>query len=881
MRIFFALLSLLLPLAVACREEKGGGAPATCDQVTCQNGGTCAVTNQQATCTCIGGFTGARCETPPEVPTSCTPNPCENGGSCSVVAGVPTCTCTGGFSGPLCATAPSVCATNPCQNGGVCYDSGGAAACHCRVSFTGALCETAAVSGIATRPTNSSCVAFDQPTSSGTLQWVPRGGGKGGLNLMMMRQSSAGYWFEAYREGDVYAVDPSGTRTVDPIVSVDVDDDGEMGLLGIALHPNFDSSPYLYVYYNRFITGGDVEVYIDRFFVEQASTSPTIDIASRKNIFTFNRDATATNHIGGTIEFDPLATNATLYFAIGDGGGGHSNCNAPVPANSENGNCKAQYMASYHGKLLRFDVSDTDATSYTPEIVGLGLRNPFRWSFDSLTGDLWLGDVGEGSFEEVNFVPRAMLPMGGAAAPINFGWPCHEGFANYASGNLCPLANELLPVHAYDHSLGVSVIGGRVYRGSAVSNAVGVYFFNDIFAPGNGPPWRLEPNPDEVPSNLEDDYERIDIGDNTDPRGFVAYTEDADGELYAMTTWGGVYRLEAASGGPPPVTVPATLSATGCFDTSGNPSAGLIPFDVRSPLWSDGASKRRWLAIPDGTSITFNAEGDFQFPNGTVLVKEFTQGGVRVETRLFVKHDNGEWAGYTYAWMNSAGVAVTDAELVGSAASTRDIPGTALDWQFPSRGQCMSCHTEQAGYSLGLELLQLNSTMAYPSGTSANQIFTLHSIGVLSSDIATLLTRDAIPKYDDTTASADARAHSYLHSNCSSCHRPQAVGFGGRSNMPDVRYRLGQSNSLATLLCDRAATAEHLGLGDGALLVEPATPGTWSDLASGGSVLYLRMAARDGVAGSSGAMPPIGSRVADTNGGLSVVGDWIETLVCP
>ncbi len=811
-------------------------------------------------------------------PTTCDAVVCQNGGTCTVDRGAPTCVCVGGFTGPRCDTV-SVCANDPCENGGTCYDAGGVAACHCPLSFTGAFCEAAAVAGLSSRPANQSCVAFAQPTSSGTLRWVSRGGGRSGLNLMMMRQSSSGFWFEAYREGEVYVVDPAGVRSSAPIVTVDVDDNGEMGLLGMALHPNFEATPYLYLYSTRFVAGGDVEVYIDRFFVDQATTSPSINPASRMNVFTFNRDSSATNHIGGTIEFDPLAAGAALYLAIGDGGGGHSTCNAPSPAGSENGNCKAQYMASYHGKLLRFDVTDTNAASYPPVVVGLGLRNPFRWSFDSQTGDLWLGDVGEGEFEEVNRVPRAMLAN--TAAPINFGWPCHEGFSEYASGNLCPLANELLPVHAYDHSVGVSVIGGRVYRGSTVTNAVGEYFFNDIFPGGIGAPWRLAVNPDEEPSNAEDDYERVDIGDNTTPRGFVAYTEDVDGELWAMTTWGGVYRLEAASVGSPPVALPATLSATGCFDAGGNPREGLIPYDVRSPLWSDGAVKRRWLAIPDGTSITFDAEGDFQFPNGTVLVKEFTQGGVRVETRLFVKHDSGDWAGYTYAWMNAAGVAIADAELVGSASSTRDIPGTALDWQFPSRGQCMACHTEQAGRSLGLEVAQLNGSMAYPSGVSANQIFTLRAIGVLSSDITSLGSNDAIPRYDDVTASADARAHSYLHSNCSSCHRPQASGFGGRSNMPDVRYRLAGGNNLAALLCGRAATAEQLGLGAGALLVQPGTPGSWSDLGAGGSVMYLRMAARDGVAGASGAMPPIGSRLADDTDGLPIVGGWIETLVCP
>jgi uncharacterized repeat protein (TIGR03806 family) len=794
-------------------------------------------------------------------------------------AGVTSCICTNGYSGATCEVPPSVCAGQPCSNGGECYDAGGVFGCHCPVAFTGASCESAAPSGLSTRPNNATCTAFAQPTNTGTLRWTnTQVSNPSGLSLMMMRQSTAGYWFEAYRTGQVYVRNPDGVRSVSPIFTVSTTTAGEMGLLGLALHPNFDSVPYLYVYYtNLGGVGGDVQILIDRYYVSNPTTNPQVDVASRKNVFTFDRGENYTNHIGGSIEFDPVSPTPMLYAALGDGGSGHATCNLPNPAGSANGSCKAQYIVTiqgstqnYHGKLLRFDVSNTAAdATFTPEIVGLGLRNPFRWSFDSENGDLWIGDVGEGEFEEVNHLPRASLPASGAT-PVNFGWPCFEGFEPFASGNLCPgVTGTLQPIHVYGHDIGVSVIGGRVYRGSAIGGMSGVYFFNDIFPVGQSPPWYL------------DGANRVDIGTSADPRGFVAYTEDADGELYAMVTWGARYRLSVNTAGAP-VTLPQTLSATGCFGPSGVPTGGLIPYDVRAPLWSDGADKKRWLALPEGQSVTVDASGDFVFPVGTVLAKEFTQGGVRVETRLFVRHASGDWAGYTYAWMTAGGVPLADAELVGSASSVRSIPGTALTWQFPSRGQCLSCHTAAAGFSLGLEVGQLNDVMTYPSsGVSANQLHTLETIGVLTSDLSGVLARNALPKYSDTAAPLSARTHAYLHSNCASCHQPGASGFGGRSNMPDLRYNVFGAVELRNLLCGRAATADHLGLGNGALLVTPGNAGSWSALGAGGSVLALRMAARELVVGSRGAMPPIGSVVADAGTGLSLVSSWIETLVCP
>ena len=156
---------------------------------------------------------------------------------------------------------------------------------------------------------------------------------------------------------------------------------------------------------------------------------------------------------------------------------------------------------------------------------------------------------------------------------------------------------------------------------------------------------------------------------------------------------------------PPAGNFPTRLSDTGCFDPA-DPTRvadGVIPYDVNAKLWSDGASKQRWMAIPDGTQIDVLPDGDWDFPVGSVLIKEFSWNGDPFETRLMVRHADGEWAGYSYEWNAS----LTDADLVSSGGLAKQIDGQ-LDWMYPSRAQCMQCHSSAAGRSLGPETAQLN-----------------------------------------------------------------------------------------------------------------------------------------------------------------------------
>jgi hypothetical protein len=261
---------------------------------------------------------------------------------------------------------------------------------------------------------------------------------------------------------------------------------------------------------------------------------------------------------------------------------------------------------------------------------------------------------------------------------------------------------------------------------------------------------------------------------------------------------------------------PRALSATGCLDPS-----GAVPYDVASPLWSDGAEKRRAVVLPAGTSARALPDGDLKFPVGTIAIKTFSRGGKKIETRLFVQHALDDWAGYSYAW-NAAG---TDAELVVGNAN-RD------GWYFPSSSDCNACHTAAAGFTLGLEARQLDDASKSKLAPSSSP----------SSSVA---------RFDAN----DARA--YLHSNCSVCHREgNATGL---ANL-DLRFDMPLER---TGVCGEAKVGFT-----GSRIVVAGSPDD--------SVLVKRMRALDETR-----MPKLATSVVDEKG-VALVETWIRSLAsCP
>lgn len=276
----------------------------------------------------------------------------------------------------------------------------------------------------------------------------------------------------------------------------------EMGLLGLALHPNFSENGYFYVNY----TGEGGDTFIARFTANGDSADPDSEVILLRVAQPYP------NHNGGTMNFGP---DGYLYIGLGDGGAG----------GDPEGN--GQSLDTLLGKILRIDV-DSAAPYAVPldnpfgdEIWAYGLRNPWRMSFDSVTGDLYIGDVGQGDWEEIDFLP-ANSPGG-----QNYGWDHREGAHEYEGGGP---ADMIDPIAEYSHSEGgCSVTGGYVYRGS-MTEWNGIYLYGDYCT---GLVWGLIRSGEAWQKQLLFD---------TDFR-ITSFGQDLNGELYIIDDSGGVYLL--------------------------------------------------------------------------------------------------------------------------------------------------------------------------------------------------------------------------------------------------------------------------------------------------------------------------------------------------
>jgi mono/diheme cytochrome c family protein len=276
---------------------------------------------------------------------------------------------------------------------------------------------------------------------------------------------------------------------------------------------------------------------------------------------------------------------------------------------------------------------------------------------------------------------------------------------------------------------------------------------------------------------------------------------DAEGEVYIcqMSSVGGhIYRLGLAGSPPKPPAFPPLLSQTGAFaDLAGlRPAGEWLPYAVNVPFWSDGALKRRWFSVPSGKQVRFSPGGEWTFPAGSVFMKHFelplddTNPRVtrRLETRFLVCDAQGGAYGVTYKWRADG----RDAELLTNALTEeypiRTAAGTRQQrWYYPSRADCMTCHTKAANYVLGANTRQLNGNLAYPEATD-NQLRTLNHLGLVETPLEErdILKFQQLAPPGDATVSLERRVKSYLDANCAQCHRP-----GGVAVSWDARYEVG------------------------------------------------------------------------------------------
>ena len=318
--------------------------------------------------------------------------------------------------------------------------------------------------------------------------------------------------FVVEKSGKIKILNQNGSVNSTPFLDIEdrvSTNANERGLLGLAFHPNYPENPFFFVNY----TNNSGATTISKF-----SVSANQDIANDSETILLEINQPYANHNGGCINFGP---DGNLYIGMGDGGSGGD------PQNY------SQNTESLLGKMLRINVNSgaysiPENNPYGDEIWSVGLRNPWKFSFDSLNGDLWIADVGQNEFEEINMVQNN-------PANINYGWRCYEGNEPYNLSG-CPEEGLTFPVSTYSHyssgDFKCSITGGYVYRGNQISGLNGVYFFADYCSGEIG-----------LLSKNENDEWDMSLAFPNINGSWVSFGEDINGELYIASINGGIYKI--------------------------------------------------------------------------------------------------------------------------------------------------------------------------------------------------------------------------------------------------------------------------------------------------------------------------------------------------
>ena len=695
--------------------------------------------------------------------------------------------------------------------------------------------------------------------------------------------ANAGRLFIVERGGRVYVITNLArpTKTLFLNLSADVWVRGDSGLLGLAFHPDGRSLFTWSDETNR--AAGNLVNRLARWTVDPANPNRVIPGSKTLLLEQVDRDP---YHSGGDIQFGP---DGYLYVPLGDEGS----------MNGRLGNAQ-RIDGNFFSAVLRIDVDSrpgslapnphpaviggyrippdnpwVGATSFNgkpvdpgkvrTEFWAVGFRNPHRISFDWETGNLYADDVGNTRWEEFNRIVK-----GG-----NYGWNWMEGpevtrFPEVPPPAQRPPVNLQEPIWSYPHTaiappgsdprfVGNCAIGGFVYRGSRYPSLNGKYICGDW---ANKHVWAITLGPQVI-------VERI-ASTDTGVNAFGLHPET--GEILTVSFENGfIGRLVPA---PDPEVLPPTLSATGVFADVATltPAAGVLPYEVAAPFWSDFAVKSRWFFLPPGRTISRTDTDEWAFPSGTVWIKHFDLPVVRdstqtrrIETRFFIKTDEGGY-GLTYRWRPDQ----SDADLVSDAGLDTTFPvedsGTLISqlWHYPARVECMTCHNPSAGFALGFSTRQLNVPVSVGSSGTVNQLLGLTGLGVFSPGFSSVAGLPRLSRPLDESVPLEHRFKSYTDANCAYCHH---AGGPGRGDW-DGRFEVPLADSGIV----NGAVTGDLGITN-AFVVAPGDPAR--------SILYRRIADMAGPQQPAEYhMPPLSTHQR-YDAGVQLVSRWITSLAPP
>jgi uncharacterized repeat protein (TIGR03806 family) len=620
-------------------------------------------------------------------------------------------------------------------------------------------------------------------------------------------------------------------------------------IYSVTFHPGFATNRFAYVFSNGPQSSEHKTNKIYRYTVPRNTNA--CDDTSRTLIIEWESNG----HNGGDMAFGP---DGMFYASAGDG------------TSDSDRNLTGQDLSDLNGGIIRIDVEHPSThqayaiPSDNPflqipgargELWCYGMRNPWRIHFDP-EGHLWVGDIGQDVWEMIIIAQRG----------ANYGWSVTEGghpFHLQRKRGPTPITAPTIELH---HSEARSITGGIVYRGKKLPNLRGAYVFGDY---GTGRIWAARVRDGKIVAN--------DLIADT-PHQMLGFGEDAQGEMFYVDYAGAVYELEPIPATETTGTFPRRLSDTGLFDSTKDHSfaPGIVSYSVNAPYWADGARAQRFMALPGTTQIEFVENDTWKFPEGTVLAQtltldldaEIATTRKRIETRVLLFQQN-EWAAYTYVWNDEQ----TDAVLVDSGADEREFvikdssaPGgkRSLTWQIPSRADCLTCHSRQAGFALGLNTLQMNRGHSYERNSAsifANQITTLAGMGALKIDRRKHrdLHPAALPSLTnpyDSTAPLTNRLRAYLYANCSHCH----TEAGGGNSAMELRTKSKLEEMRIIDVHPQHDTFEF----PDARIIAPGYPER--------SVMFRRLSQR-----GFGQMPPLSITTVDERA-VRMFEEWIRSL---